>query len=189
MQRFGVQELDQLKEDLLSRSQRLDRALQKADKAYQKALDTITKPAAKLAAELLKKQAAKRLVSLALKAVPVVNVLSLAWDLYDAYTLVRDLSESYLQADTQLDIDADLDAQAAQALVDINDIPLIVVELLEIIGAGGLLLTLTQEQVDRLEALLEEHFPEGKESEAYLKFLFDYGDVFEVERDRIDKII
>lgn len=76
---LGVDDLQGLKDQVLEKSAHLDRALQQIQRRYDKALDRITKPATKLAAQLIQKQAAKRLVSLAMKAVPGLNVLSLAW--------------------------------------------------------------------------------------------------------------
>lgn len=100
---------------------------------------------------------------------------------YDAYTLVRELSDSYMQADTQLDIDKDLE----NAIVDPSALPPIVLTFLEGIGAGGRLTELTAKQVEQLADFFDREFPQGEETEGFYDFVFDYAEVYAIEGKRL----
>jgi hypothetical protein len=185
LKKEGVESLGDFGDKVVESSRQLEQAIQSTIKKYDKVLlDNITKPAEKLIAELLQKQASKRLVSLLMKAVPGLNVISLAFDIYDAYTLVRDISEAYMDADTELEIDEDLEA-IANSNVDINEIPEIILIFLTGIGAGGRLIELKPKDVEDIGAFLTTQFPEGDESIAFTDFMLKYGDYYDSNKNNL----
>lgn len=189
LKREGAGTLEDLKDQVVQKSKALDTAIKKTFQKYDQVLDRITKPANKLVAELLQKQASKRMLSLLMKAVPGLNVISLAVDIYDAYTLVSDISTAYMEADTDLEVDEELEKLAlANAEVDINDMPDAITSFLWGIGAGGRLIGLKKKEVDRLQSFFEEHFPDGDESTDFANFMFNYGDYYDMEKKHIKNI-
>ncbi|MFT5647548.1 MAG: hypothetical protein ACI976_002240, partial [Aureispira sp.] len=120
LEKDGIKDLGILKDQLVNQGESVKKLFEKALVEADELQKKIAKPAYKLMAELLQKQASKRLLSLVMKAVPGLNVISLAFDIYDAYTLVRDISAAYMDADTEMEIDAELATQMANASVDLN---------------------------------------------------------------------
>jgi hypothetical protein len=181
LEQEGVGTLGNLKDQVIQKSKDVDAVIKKTIEKYDKVVDKITKPAYKLMAELLQKQAGKRLVSLLMKAVPGLNVISLAFDIYDAYTLVRDISAAYMDADTEMEIDAELATQMANASVDLNEVPEVIITFFTFIGAGGHLIELNIEEVEELEEFFIEHFPEGDNSIDFTQFMFSYDAYYDTE--------
>lgn len=181
LEKDGVKNLETLKNQLKNQKEAVDKLFKEALKQTEELQAKIAKPAYKLMAELLQKQASKRLLSLVMKAVPGLNVISLALDIYDAYTLYQDISAAYMDADTEMEIDEDLAEQIANASVDLNEIPEIVIAFFTWIGAGGHLTELKLEEVEELEVFFKEHFPEGENSIDFTKFMFSYNAYYDTE--------
>jgi len=177
LEKDGVKNLDTLKNQLKNQKVTVDKLFKEALKQTEDLQAKIAKPAYKLMAELLQKQASKRLLSLVMKAVPGLNVISLALDIYDAYTLYQDISAAYMDADTELEIDEDLEA-LANSNVDLSKIPEIVRAFLCGIGAGGRLTELKPKDVEDIETFLTTEFPKGDDSVAFTDFMFKYGDYY-----------
>lgn len=177
-----IDDLKKFQESLKKQQDQLVDALKKHSEAYEKtAKKFLNKAKTKVLAEALEKQAKKRLVSLVAKAIPGLNVISLAFDLYDMYTIVRDISAVYMEADAALEIDEMLDNEA----VPISDMPETIPLFYYGLGAGGKLTDLTQEQVDELDSFFKENFPEGNDSKEYMDFLFNYGAYYDMHKNEL----
>ena len=153
--------------------------LQKNKQKFEAVTQKIQDKTKKALAETLKRQATKRALSLVAKAIPVINVISLAVDIYDAYTLITDIYETYQQDDTEVPTDAVIE-QLQKATIDVTTLPATVVDFYYGIGIGGKLLELTPKEAEELIAFFKKAFPEGENSKAFERFLWAYGDHFDV---------
>jgi hypothetical protein len=183
----GAKDLDALKEQVLQKSKKVTELHKKALDKYDQVLDKITKPANKLMVELMQKQASKRFISLMMKAVPGLNLISLAVDIYDVYSIVSDISTAYMEADTELKIDAELEI-IANSNVAINDMPKIILTFFYGIGAGGKITELKPKNLEELKAFFNEHFPEGDSSTKFTNFIFNYGDFYTIKKEKIQNV-
>jgi hypothetical protein len=94
---------------------------------------------------------------------------------------VQDISAAYMDADTEMEIDADIAEQIANASVDLNEVPQIIITFFTWIGAGGHLTELKLEQVEELENFFKEHFSEGENSIEFTEFVFSYDAYYDTE--------
>jgi hypothetical protein len=138
--------------------------------------------------ELIQKQASKRFISLMMKAVPGLNFISLAVDIYDVYSLASDISAAYMEASTELEIDAELELLIANSNVAIDEMPEIIPTFFYGIGAGGKITELKPKNVDELEAFFNMYFPEVESSTKFINFMFNYGDFYQIKKNKIENI-
>lgn len=189
LEKDGIKDLATLKEQVKNQKKKVDKLFKEALKQTEELQEKLAKPAYKLMAELLQKQTSKRLLSLMMKAVPGLNIISCAMDIYDAYTLVQDISAAYMDADTEMEIDANLAEQIANAAVDLNEISEIVITFFTGIGAGGRLTELKPHEVEGLTVFFEKNFPKGDECAELMDFIDNYAIYYENEDGKVPNLV
>jgi hypothetical protein len=102
---------------------------------------------------------------------------------------VQDISAAYMDADTEMEIDADIAEQIANASVDLNEVPQIIITFFTGIGAGGRLTELKPQDVEGLKVFFEENFPKGDECVELMEFIDNYAIYYGNEEGKVPNIV
>lgn len=186
--RNALGETIDLDKELRKNRQKLLEAVKKTTAQAKKLEDFMLKKSKKLLWDVMEKQAAKRVASLVMKFIPGLNVISIGMDIYDGYVLYCDIRDAYSEANQEV-INDTVEEQHEiwkNEKVSIQDVPSIVVEFMHSIGAGGRLDEITQEEIDALQSFFNQRYPEGSDSQAFMDFIFEYSEWYEINRGSIN---
>ncbi len=186
--RNALGETIDLDKELRKNRQKLLEAVKKTTAQAKKLEDFMLKKSKKLLWEVMEKQAAKLVASLVMKFIPGLNVISIGMDIYDGYVLYCDIRDAYSEANQEVINDTVEEQQEIwkNEKVSIQDVPFIVVEFMHSIGAGGRLDEITQEEIDALQSFFNQRYPEGSESQAFMDFIFEYSEWYDIHKGNIE---
>lgn len=186
----GAKNLEQLKEQLDLKNKGLKDKLGLVEQHFNQIVDKADHQI-KGVLKAAKKQVGKRIVSGIMKIIPGLNVISLAMDLYDAYTLYQDISAAYFESrsavlseDEFIEQDEELRA-LKYGTIPLEELPEILLVFFTAIGAGGKLAELKPEEAVQFENFFKEAFTDGINGVEFDQFLFRYGEVYEIEGSSI----
>jgi hypothetical protein len=184
LQEHGIHTLQDFHKQIQKQGGQLETALKQLQQQKNKLFSEVTEKVDKVAMKLLLQQKNKLLLRGITKLIPGLNILSVALDVYDAYTLVRDVYQVYEQAqeDLKLQLEAELEATLTTE-VDLTTLSDRVLIFFNHLGAGGKLAALTQVEADAWAVLLDFEF---KTEEEFTRFLWAYGDYYEVHQGGIE---
>ncbi len=184
----GTNSVDGLRDKLHEADQYMKRQLEKANAAKKKLLKKCKSEAAeKLLKNYFEKQAKKAGVKIIMKFIPGLNVLSTAMDIYDAYILYTEIRACYDAAAEDNKVISEEEFKKNHPEYDqfpVEDLPSIVVSFMVGIGKEGTMKQLSKADIEKIEAFLNETFPDGEDSQKFNDFIFNFGEYYDTLSDK-----